>query len=79
LAVNRHERRANAVAARKDRFVAHCNACPNGQPGVKPKPGEPPACEVIGRCDACGMTGMHWLGCSLVGLPEMPASEETLQ
>ena len=23
-----------------------------------------------GKCDVCGETGVHWLGCSVVGLPE---------
>jgi hypothetical protein len=86
--MNRAHRRATAKTG--DRFVAHCNACPEGSPEVTPDPGDAPACVVVtirrhgraelgicrgcacalGTCDACGMTGEHWLGCPIVGLPE---------
>lgn len=83
-------RAARRRAAKADRFVAHCNACPNGS--LPSKVGDEPCCLVVtidrnglrelgvcqgcdcskGKCDACGMTGVHWLGCSVVGLPAIP-------
>jgi hypothetical protein len=86
--MNRADRRRAAKGG--DRFVAHCNGCPNGSLPVKP--GKDPCCLVTvierngirdlgvcqgcdcskGKCDACGMTGVHWLGCSVVGLEAIP-------
>lgn len=74
--MNRHERRA----AKKQRFVAKCKLCDTetcvlhvieryGKEDLGICKGCP--CSA-GKCDACGETGQHWLGCSAVGLPPFP-------
>lgn len=82
--MNRQQRRA----FQKKRFVAKCAACETDSCrihvlGVRAiYAGDPTAPEDLGickgcpcatgRCDACGETDQHWLGCSRVGLPEAP-------
>lgn len=83
--MNRHERRARA----KKRFVAKCQACEaetcvvhvlkrraiyTDDPTAPEDLGICKGCPCsTGRCDSCGETEGHWLGCKLVGMPEGPA------
>jgi len=80
--MNRRQRRAS-----KDRFVAKCQACAtdhcvvhtfmrHGEKDLGICKGCPCA---VGTCDACGCTGEHWLGCSVVGIPEAPAEGTVVQ
>jgi hypothetical protein len=75
--------RAQRRAMRSKRYVAKCAMCeaescvihvqafravdPTGPKDLGICKGCPCA---VGKCDACGETGEHWLGCRLVGLPE---------
>ena len=89
--MNRQQRRAS----KGKRFVAKCNGCdaehcdvhvldaraiyaddPNAPEELGICKGCPCA---VGMCDACGETGGHWLGCSIVGLPEGPSTQAVLQ
>lgn len=78
--MNRRQRRAQ-------RFVAPCSACGKDCAihALKPRAiyeGDPTAPDDLGickgcpcsagMCDACGESDGHWLGCPVVGLPEMP-------
>ncbi len=84
--MNRRERRA-MEAKTGDRFVAKCQGCtrPSCVVHVIMRHGEKDlgickGCPCSsGKCDACGFTGMHWLGCPVVGLPEAPPAGATLQ
>lgn len=82
--MNRHERRAKA--AKGDRYVADCAMCETKPceihvlgvraiyEGDVTAPKDLGICKgcpcANGTCDTCGETGMHWLGCAAVGLPE---------
>jgi len=91
--VNRHQRRAQK--AQKQRFVAKCAMCETehcevhvlkvraiylGDPKAPTDLGICKGCPcAAGKCDSCGETGQHWLGCSAVGLPEGPAAGAVIQ
>ena len=80
--MNRHQRRARA----KQRFVAKCQGCEaeacvlhtlkrraiyEDDPTAPEDLGICKGCPCsAGVCDSCGEREGHWLGCSVVGLPE---------
>lgn len=81
--MNRHQRRAALAGGPGGgkRFVAKCQMCAaktcvihvlmrHGQKDLGICKGCPCA---AGKCDACGETGQHWLGCTSVGVPEQPS------
>jgi hypothetical protein len=67
------------------RFVASCKMCETetcelhvlrpravnvGDPTAPDDIGICKGCPCsVGKCDSCGETGGHWLGCDLVGMP----------
>lgn len=73
------------MKAGKKRFVAKCRMCETDSCVVhvlgkremyKNDPKAPQDLGICkgcpcsnGKCDACGETGQHWLGCSMVGIP----------
>lgn len=86
--MNRQQRRA----MKGGRFVAKCAACEADACAVHvldrreiyrddpTAPRDLGICKgcpcAAGRCDACGEVGGHWLGCTIVGLPDAAGEEE---
>lgn len=93
--MNRRERRAKNARARGQRFVAKCKMCfaeaceihvlkrraiYADDPTAPEDLGICEDCECSrGKCDSCGETGRHWLGCKAVGLPEGAPTGVALQ